>query len=150
VGCFELRLRRLSIILPTTSSRFIVDFACLRRWPRRHGPALELGRFGSPLGNLREAEGRKSGVTMNTLPLLIFIGSAGMLFGTSNMLPNADAAMNAPLRRAMMQAIVSLAVLAASLFIILTHRFDPAWAYGTVGMVVGYWLKFRLPATSIR
>ena len=80
---------------------------------------------------------------MNTLPILIFIGSAGMLLGTSNMLPNADIAMRAPRRRLMMQAVVSLAVLAASLFIILTHRFDPAWAYGTLGMVVGYWLKVR-------
>jgi hypothetical protein len=82
---------------------------------------------------------------MNTLPILIFIGSAGMLLGTSNMLPNADPAMRGPLRRMMMQAVVSLAVLAASLFIILTHRFEPGdhWAYGSLGMVVGYWLKAR-------
>jgi hypothetical protein len=80
---------------------------------------------------------------MSALPLVIFIGSAMMLLGTSNMLPNADVATRAPLRRLIMQAIVSLAVLALSLFIILTHRFNPAWAYGTVGMVVGYWLKFR-------
>jgi hypothetical protein len=44
----------------------------------------------------------------------------------------------------MMQAIVSLAVLGAALFILLTHGFGPdskRWAYGSVGMVVGYWLK---------
>jgi hypothetical protein len=83
---------------------------------------------------------------MSALPLGIFIGSAMLLLGTSNMLPDADVAMRAPLRRLMMQAIVSLAVLAASLFIIMTHGFDAvskSWAYGTVGMVVGYWLKSR-------
>jgi hypothetical protein len=82
---------------------------------------------------------------MSTLPLVMFIASAMLLFGTSNMLPNADAAMRGPLRRRLMQAIVSLAVLGAALFIILTHRFEPGerWAYGSVGMVVGYWLKSR-------
>ena len=83
---------------------------------------------------------------MSTLPLFVFIGSGMMLFGVSNMLPNADVAMRAPLRRLIMQAIVSLAVLAASLFIILKDGFEPAsknWAYGSVGMVVGYWLKLR-------
>jgi hypothetical protein len=62
---------------------------------------------------------------MKTLPLVSFIGSAMLLFGVSNMLPNAGPAMNGPLRRLMMQAIVSLAVLGLSLFIVLTHRFDP-------------------------
>jgi len=68
-----------------------------------------------------------------------------LLFGTSNMLPNADVAMRGPLRRLIMPGIVSLAILAASLFIILTHGFDPGthWAYGSVGMVVGYWVKSR-------
>ena len=85
---------------------------------------------------------------MSTLPLIIFIASAMMLFGTSNFLPNADPAMNGPLRRLLMQAVVSLAVLGAALFIILTHGFGPdskRWAYGTVGMVVGYWLKPSSP-----
>jgi hypothetical protein len=90
-----------------------------------------------------EPRGQKAMSTMNTLPLAIFIGSALLLLGTSNMLPNADVAMRAPLRRLLMQAVVSLAALAAALFIILTHRFDPHWAYGSVGMVVGYWLKLK-------
>jgi hypothetical protein len=80
---------------------------------------------------------------MSTLPLIMFIASAMMLFGTSNMLPNADPAMRGPLRRLLMQAVVSLAVLGAALFIILTRAFDPDWAYGSVGMVVGYWVKSR-------
>jgi hypothetical protein len=85
---------------------------------------------------------------MSTVSLVIFIASAMMLFGTSNFLPNADPSMHAPLRRLLMQAVVSLAVLGASLFIILTHGFSPdskRWAYGTVGMVVGYWLKPSSP-----
>jgi hypothetical protein len=80
---------------------------------------------------------------MSTVPVAIFIGSAMMLFGTSNMLPKADPAMHGPLRRLLMQAVVSLAVLGAALFIILTRAFDPDWAYGSVGMVVGYWVKSR-------
>lgn len=81
---------------------------------------------------------------MSTVTLVIFIASAMLLFGTSNMLPNADPAMHGPLRRLIMQAIVSLAILGASFFIIFTRGFGPdskRWAYGSVGMVVGYWLK---------
>jgi hypothetical protein len=85
---------------------------------------------------------------MSTVTLVIFIASAMLLFGVSNFLPNADPAMHGPLRRLLMQAVVSLAVVGASLFIILTHGFGPdskRWAYGTVGMVVGYWLKPSSP-----
>ena len=80
---------------------------------------------------------------MSILPPIIFISCAGLLFGVSNMLPDAPAAMHAPIRRLIMQAIVSVAVLAASLLIMLTHASEGAthWAYGTAGMVVGYWLK---------
>jgi hypothetical protein len=85
---------------------------------------------------------------MSTVSPVIFIASAMMLFGTSNMFANADPAINGSLRRLLMQAIVSLAVLGASFFIILTHGFSPdgkRWAYGSVGMVVGYWLKPSSP-----
>ncbi|MFZ0277199.1 MAG: hypothetical protein WA254_04200 [Candidatus Sulfotelmatobacter sp.] len=47
-----------------------------------------------------------------------------------------------------MQAVVSLAVLGVSLFIILTHGLGAdikRWAYGSVGMVVAYWLKPSSP-----
>ena len=83
---------------------------------------------------------------MNSLPLIIFIGSAGLLFGTSNILPNADAAMRGPLRRLILQAVVSLGILGASLFIVSVHGFGPngkCWAYASAGMVVGYWLKSK-------
>lgn len=72
-----------------------------------------------------------------------------MLFGTSNILPNADPEVNAPLRRLMMQALVSLVVLGTALFVILAHIFEQdakRWAYGSAGMVVGYWLKYKPPA----
>lgn len=85
---------------------------------------------------------------MSTLPVgcLIFFGSAGLLFGTSNMFANAKGVENAARRRMMMQTVVSLAIVAASFFIILAHQFDSAnkyWAYGSLGMVVGYWLNAR-------
>ena len=68
-----------------------------------------------------------------------------LLFGTSTMLPHADAAMRPRLRRLRMQAVVSAAIVAASLFLILTHGFDPGkgWAYGSVGMVFGFWLNSK-------
>jgi hypothetical protein len=75
---------------------------------------------------------------MSTLPLVIFIASAMLLFGTSNILPNADVAMRGPLRRLIMQAVVSLAILAASLSIILTHGFDTQ-VINTGPMVLWEW-----------
>lgn len=43
-----------------------------------------------------------------------------------------------------MQKIVSLCILGASLFAILSNHYDPVvvhWAYTCVGMILGYWLK---------
>ena len=40
--------------------------------------------------------------------------------------------------------IVSVAVLTASLYVILSGRYDEGtqkWAFGTVGAIVGFWLK---------
>jgi len=45
--------------------------------------------------------------------------------------------------RLVMQIVVSLVVLAAGLYVILSQVFDPdvqKWAFGVVGTVVGYWL----------
>jgi hypothetical protein len=39
---------------------------------------------------------------------------------------------------------VTVAIGAASLYVILSKRYDQdslKWAYGTIGTVVGYWLK---------
>jgi hypothetical protein len=40
--------------------------------------------------------------------------------------------------------VVSVVLLAAALFVILTKKYGPQdkhWAYGTLGTIVGYWLK---------
>ena len=42
------------------------------------------------------------------------------------------------------QIAISLIVLFAALYIILSNRYDDSntkWAFGMVGLVVGYWLK---------
>ena len=46
--------------------------------------------------------------------------------------------------RLMMQVVVSLVLLSATLFVILSKHYAPEdkwWAYTTLGLVVGYWLK---------
>jgi hypothetical protein len=87
-----------------------------------------------------------SSLTMSAVPPVIFLGSALLLFGCSNILPRAEPAMRAPLRRFILQAVVSLAVLGAALFVVLTHGRDygnKPWAYASMGMVVGYWMKAK-------
>ena len=45
---------------------------------------------------------------------------------------------------ALMRVVVSLLVLAAALFIILSKQYDgdqQKWAFGAIGTVLGYWLK---------
>jgi hypothetical protein len=42
------------------------------------------------------------------------------------------------------QLIVTTALLCASLFVIFSNRYTPSdrhWAYGTIGMLVGFWLN---------
>jgi hypothetical protein len=42
------------------------------------------------------------------------------------------------------QVAISLIILSASLFVILTKRYTPTdrhWAYGALGTVIGFWLK---------
>lgn len=44
----------------------------------------------------------------------------------------------------MVRAFVSLAILVSGLYVILSGRYPDAtvkWAYGMVGLVVGYWLR---------
>jgi hypothetical protein len=46
--------------------------------------------------------------------------------------------------RVAMQMVISIVLLAAALFIILSKMYaveDQRWAYGTVGIVIGFWLK---------
>ena len=46
--------------------------------------------------------------------------------------------------RPLTQVVVSLALLAATLFVILSKRYAPKdkhWAYATVGLILGFWLR---------
>ena len=57
--------------------------------------------------------------------------------------PLASARQGAFVKEAM-QVLLSLILLAASVFVILAKRFGPKdkhWAYGTVGTLIGFWLK---------
>jgi hypothetical protein len=45
--------------------------------------------------------------------------------------------------RVTMQVILSLIVLAAALYVILSKKYEDAaqkWAYGAIGMILGFWL----------
>jgi len=49
-----------------------------------------------------------------------------------------------PQLRSFMQVILSLGAFAVALYIIVSTKFDPKdkhWAYGTAGMILGFWLK---------
>jgi hypothetical protein len=49
--------------------------------------------------------------------------------------------LNVPLA---MEILISVVVLVAALYVILSKRYTPTdkhWAYGTVGLIVGFWLK---------
>jgi hypothetical protein len=44
----------------------------------------------------------------------------------------------------LMQVVVSIVALAAGLYVILSHSYsadEKKWGYGTVGTIVGYWLR---------
>ena len=44
----------------------------------------------------------------------------------------------------LVQIVVSLTVLTASLYVVLSGRYDETyakWAFGMVGLIVGYWLR---------
>lgn len=54
------------------------------------------------------------------------------------------AAKNATTVRIIMQVVVSVFVLGAGIFIIISHEYDAKdkhWAYGSAGTILGYWLK---------
>jgi hypothetical protein len=46
--------------------------------------------------------------------------------------------------REWVQIIISVALLVASLFVVLSRKYEPKdkhWAYGTIGILVGFWLR---------
>ena len=49
-----------------------------------------------------------------------------------------------PVISLVMKILISIALLAATLFVILSKRYDSKdkhWAYTTIGLIVGFWLK---------
>jgi amidohydrolase len=53
-----------------------------------------------------------------------------------------------PASRAVMQIIISIAVLTSGLYVILSRAYEPdaeKWAYGAIGTLLGYWLPARRP-----
>ena len=51
---------------------------------------------------------------------------------------------NLPKITLMVQALISLAVLGAALYVIVSDQYKPeqvAWAAGVAGVVIGYWLR---------
>jgi hypothetical protein len=93
--------------------------------------------------------------TMRVFPKLLFFGGVFVLIGFSpvwlqepphatharGVLPQLGSNIDP---RLTMQIAVSLVLLAATLFVILANRYQPKgkhWAYTTLGMVIGFWLK---------
>jgi hypothetical protein len=99
--------------------------------------------FGSPLGSLRTAEGGKSGINERRYPTsrhycIIFrlevphVGYASMRGPTY------------PWLRPIVQTLVSLAILGAAIYMILSRNYDAQnkhWAYAYAGTILGFWLR---------
>lgn len=74
---------------------------------------------------------------------LIRLGQSTVLAGSTNA-TTLDFQSLGILAKRLTQLIVSIVLLAASLFVILAQRYSPTerhWAYGTIGTLVGFWLK---------
>jgi hypothetical protein len=89
-------------------------------------------------------------------PAIFLIGVVSLTLGRIRRKPTFEAIQNddrasgrrrrtpKPLLPTSMQVLVSIAVLGASLFVILSQRFGPQdahWAYASAGTILGYWLK---------
>jgi len=83
-------------------------------------------------------------VTVIALSMVGWLGLeiiGNIVFGSANV--------RSPIReefgaREWARVVITLIILVASLFVILTKRYSPAdrhWAYGALGTVIGFWLK---------
>ena len=73
-------------------------------------------------------------IAMIGLIALLFLGTT--FFATTSFSEESKS-------REIMQIIISLVVLGASLYIILSKKYDndvQKWAFGAIGTVIGYWL----------
>ena len=96
---------------------------------------------------------------MDVLPILIFAFGVVLLAGAGRLYPQASTpagtriveslkaqrgAAVSSLVPLIMQVVVTLALLAAGLFIVLSSSYTPQaqhWGYGTLGSILGFWLK---------
>jgi hypothetical protein len=72
---------------------------------------------------------------------------------SSDMIVLRAPSMESALSPSSMIPILTLILLGASLFVILSKQYDAAdkhWAYGTVGTLIGYWLRPQHPARARR
>lgn len=71
-----------------------------------------------------------------------FMSSEGTSFGFNGI--NQSRNVSLPPTRTLMSVFVSVAILVSALYIILSKNYDGAsekWAFGAIGMIVGFWLK---------
>jgi hypothetical protein len=88
-------------------------------------------------------------MTVKVLPIVIFavaIASLSIIGWALNWPPQwADILGQAAISPLQIgQLVITFVLLAASLFVILSKRYAPTdrhWAYGTVGTLIGFWLK---------
>jgi multisubunit Na+/H+ antiporter MnhB subunit len=78
------------------------------------------------------------------LPLLLFVGTVGaLLYFRFRKNPVTSVGQMSGINQ-LMPVIVSLIVILASLYVILSQQFpddDKKWAYTSVGTILGYWLR---------
>jgi len=76
---------------------------------------------------------------MNTLPKIVFVVAVAALLAIG-MAVYTEVTLGI---KPVMQVGISILVIAASLFVILSKRYAPRdkhWAYATVGTILGFWL----------
>lgn len=103
------------------------------------------GRTGGNYSGTKE-EGGKIMTSTRLLPIAIFIVAIAVLFSLGTIWEHAKViiATGEVSPREWIQIIVTFVILAACLFVILSKRFaqtDRHWAYGTIGTLIGFWLK---------
>lgn len=75
--------------------------------------------------------------------IIAIVGLVALLFLGTTFLAGTATFSEGSKSREIMQIIISLVVLVASLYIILSKKYDndvQKWAFGAIGTVIGYWL----------
>lgn len=86
-------------------------------------------------------------------PWVLFLGAAAILFCVAHpallrphyySFPSRPEPPIDPLRYFLMKVLVSIAFGTASLYVILSRKYQPKdkhWAYGIAGLIIGFWLR---------